>query len=89
MISDVSKAYAKKLVDSHDKFLQNNLEIGSYNKLYSFKHIVNGFAVHTTASQVTLIHSTIQNPLQKTKFHTSFYMNFRQRSSKKLKKQSW
>ncbi|XP_031262025.1 subtilisin-like protease SBT2.4 [Pistacia vera] len=49
--SDLSKAYAKKLVDSHDQFLQSTFETGSYNKLYSFKHIVNGFAVHTTASQ--------------------------------------
>ncbi|KAF7120566.1 hypothetical protein RHSIM_Rhsim13G0150400 [Rhododendron simsii] len=55
--SEVSKAYAKKLVDSHDKILKSTLETGSYNKLYSFKHIVNGFAVHTSPSQVKKIRS--------------------------------
>ncbi|KAL0012265.1 hypothetical protein SO802_007373 [Lithocarpus litseifolius] len=49
--SEVSDAHAKHLVDSHDQLLQNTLESGSYNKLYSFKHIVNGFAVQTTPSQ--------------------------------------
>ncbi|CAK7351499.1 unnamed protein product [Dovyalis caffra] len=51
MVSEVSRAHAKHLVDSHDQLLQSNLETGSYNKLYSFKHIVNGFSVHTTPSQ--------------------------------------
>ncbi|CAA0817963.1 Subtilisin-like protease SBT2.4 [Striga hermonthica] len=45
-------AHAKRLVDSHNEFLQSTLDEGSYNKLYSFKHIVDGFAVHTTHSQV-------------------------------------
>jgi len=55
MDSEVSKAHAKHLVDSHDQLLQSNLETGSYNKLYSFKHIVNGFSVHTTPSQVSFL----------------------------------
>ncbi|XP_031132005.1 subtilisin-like protease SBT2.4 [Ipomoea triloba] len=46
------KAYAKKLTESHDELLEVSLDRGSYNKVYSFKHIVNGFAVHTTPSQV-------------------------------------
>ncbi|OMO76899.1 hypothetical protein CCACVL1_15358 [Corchorus capsularis] len=49
--SEASKVHAKKLVDSHDQVLQSTLETGSYNKLYSFKHVINGFAVHTTPSQ--------------------------------------
>ncbi|KAK9935962.1 hypothetical protein M0R45_012832 [Rubus argutus] len=49
--SEVSKAHAKRLVDSHDQLLRSNLETGNYSKLYSFKHIANGFAVHTTPSQ--------------------------------------
>ncbi|XP_059639719.1 subtilisin-like protease SBT2.4 [Cornus florida] len=53
--SEVCKAHAKHLVDSHYQLLQSTLETGSYNKLYSFKHIVNGFAVHTTPSQVKKI----------------------------------
>ncbi|KAI3456511.1 hypothetical protein Pfo_013174 [Paulownia fortunei] len=44
--------HAKRLVDSHDQFLNSTLDAGNYNKLYSFKNIVNGFAVHTTHSQV-------------------------------------
>ncbi|KAE8686376.1 Subtilisin-like protease SBT2.4 [Hibiscus syriacus] len=46
-----SMDHAKKLVDSHDQVLQRTLDRGSYNKLYSFKHVLNGFAVHTTPSQ--------------------------------------
>ncbi|XP_052180373.1 subtilisin-like protease SBT2.4 [Diospyros lotus] len=53
--SEVSKAYAKSLVDSHDQLLESTLDTGSYSKLYSFKHIVNGFAVHTTRSQAKKI----------------------------------
>lgn len=51
--------HAKHLIDSHDKILQSTLQTGSYNKLYSFKHIVNGFAVHTTSSQVLLLYTII------------------------------
>ncbi|PRQ28357.1 putative cucumisin [Rosa chinensis] len=50
--SEVSKAHVKQLEDSHDQLLQSNLETGSYSKLYSFKQVANGFAVHTTPSQV-------------------------------------
>ncbi|KZV45041.1 hypothetical protein F511_30202 [Dorcoceras hygrometricum] len=50
--SEASIAHAKYLVDSHDQFLQRTLDEGSYNKLYSFQNVVNGFAVHTTTSQV-------------------------------------
>ncbi|KAL3820755.1 hypothetical protein ACJIZ3_006660 [Penstemon smallii] len=46
------RAHANHLVESHDRFLESNLDADSYNKLYSFNHIVNGFAVHTTHSQV-------------------------------------
>ncbi|XP_022720655.1 subtilisin-like protease SBT2.4 [Durio zibethinus] len=49
--SEVSKVHAKKLEDSHNQVLQSTLETGSYNKLYSFKHVLNGFAVHTSPSQ--------------------------------------
>lgn len=51
-----SKAHAEQLVNSHDQLLQNTLDEGTYNKLYSFKHIVNGFSVHTTPSQVHILH---------------------------------
>lgn len=52
LFSEASKAYANELTKSHDEFLQSYLERGSYDKIYSFKHIINGVAVHTTPSQV-------------------------------------
>ncbi|KAK7292434.1 hypothetical protein RIF29_08214 [Crotalaria pallida] len=48
---EASMAHAKRLLESHDLFLQTTLDSGSYNKLHSFKHHINGFAVHTTPSQ--------------------------------------
>ncbi|XP_023742898.2 subtilisin-like protease SBT2.4 [Lactuca sativa] len=51
MYSEVLKAHAKHLEDSHDQLLQSTLDEGAYNKLYSYKHIVNGFSVHTTPTQ--------------------------------------
>ncbi|KAH6787745.1 PA-domain containing subtilase family protein [Perilla frutescens var. hirtella] len=50
--SEASRAHAKFLVESHDHFLESKLDAGSYDKLYSYKQIVNGFAVHTSRSQV-------------------------------------
>ncbi|XXG56177.1 hypothetical protein AAC387_Pa03g3661 [Persea americana] len=52
-----SKAYAKKLEEHHDQLLASNLEPGTYDKLYSFSHVVNGFAVHTTPSQAKKLES--------------------------------
>ncbi|KAI3916796.1 hypothetical protein MKW98_026267 [Papaver atlanticum] len=52
-----SKAHAKRLVESHDLLLQSTLKIGTYNKIYSYKHIVNGFAIHTTSSQAKILES--------------------------------
>nr|XP_043620399.1 subtilisin-like protease SBT2.4 [Erigeron canadensis] len=49
--SEILKAHAKRLEASHDQFLQSTLEEGTYKKLYSFNHIVNGFSVHTTPAQ--------------------------------------
>ncbi|KAI3680494.1 hypothetical protein L6452_35265 [Arctium lappa] len=49
--SEVLKAHAKHLEESHDQLLQTTLEEGAYNKLYTFNHIVNGFSVHTTPTQ--------------------------------------
>ncbi|XP_073059984.1 subtilisin-like protease SBT2.4 isoform X2 [Primulina eburnea] len=58
--SEASIAHAKHLVDSHDQFLQRALDEGSYNKLYSFKNVVNGFAVHTTTSQVEKFKNSVE-----------------------------
>lgn len=51
---EASRAHAKRLVDSHDRLLQSVLETGSYSKLYSFKHVINGFSVHITEAQVMI-----------------------------------
>ncbi|GJY91765.1 subtilisin-like protease SBT2.4 [Tanacetum coccineum] len=56
--SEILKAHAKHLEESHDQLLQSTLEQGSYNKLYSFNHIVNGFSVHTTPSQAKKLKNT-------------------------------
>ncbi|RZC04781.1 Subtilisin-like protease SBT2.4 isoform B [Glycine soja] len=48
---EASKAHTNHLLASHDLLLQSSLENGSYNKLHSYKHIINGFSVHTTPSQ--------------------------------------
>ncbi|KAI4372306.1 hypothetical protein MLD38_010552 [Melastoma candidum] len=42
---------AKSMVDYHDQLLESTLEATSYSKLYSFKHVINGFAVHATQSE--------------------------------------
>ncbi|CAH2048010.1 unnamed protein product [Thlaspi arvense] len=42
---------AKKIEEIHNKILGSTLGNGSYTKLYSFKHIINAFAVRTTPSQ--------------------------------------
>lgn len=52
LICNSSMARAEQLVSTHDELLDNTLDDGRYKKLYSFKHIVNGFSVHTTLSQV-------------------------------------
>ncbi|KAK7348405.1 hypothetical protein VNO80_22960 [Phaseolus coccineus] len=54
--SEASKTH-EHLVSSHDLFLQSTLDTGSYNKLHSYKHIINGFSVHTTPSQAERLRS--------------------------------
>ncbi|XP_028763038.1 subtilisin-like protease SBT2.4, partial [Neltuma alba] len=55
--SEDSMAHAKKLVESHEMLLQTTLEEGSYSKLHSFKHIINGFSVDATPSQAARLRS--------------------------------
>ncbi|GKV10779.1 hypothetical protein SLEP1_g22097 [Rubroshorea leprosula] len=45
-------AYKEKISSGHASFLESNLLKGSYNKLYSYTHLLNGFAVHVTSEQV-------------------------------------
>ncbi|XP_074580686.1 subtilisin-like protease SBT2.4 [Curcuma longa] len=48
---------AKLLAKSHDQLLESNLDVESYQKVYSFHHIINGFAVHTTPTQAKRLES--------------------------------
>ncbi|EOA33849.1 hypothetical protein CARUB_v10021339mg [Capsella rubella] len=51
-INSKAMAYeAKKIEAVHEDILGSTLENGSYTKLYSFKHVINAFAVRTTPSQ--------------------------------------
>ncbi|GMH05280.1 hypothetical protein Nepgr_007120 [Nepenthes gracilis] len=51
--SEVYNSHAKHLVESHRQLLQSTLESGSYNMIHSFTHLVNGFSLHTTPTQVS------------------------------------
>ncbi|KAK2359067.1 subtilisin protease SBT2.5 [Trifolium repens] len=55
---EASKAHEKHLLASHNMLLQSTLKNGSYNKLHSYKHIINGFSVHTTPSQAKRLRAT-------------------------------
>ncbi|KAL1214783.1 Subtilisin-like protease SBT2.4 [Cardamine amara subsp. amara] len=49
---------AKKIKENHEKILKSTLEHGSYTMLYSFKHIINAFAVRTTPSEIKKLKNT-------------------------------
>ncbi|XP_073033329.1 subtilisin-like protease SBT2.5 isoform X1 [Primulina eburnea] len=40
--------YKERMTRKHDAFLKSTLEEGSYVKLYSYTHLLNGFAIHVT-----------------------------------------
>ncbi|KAF5181763.1 Subtilisin-like protease SBT2.5 [Thalictrum thalictroides] len=44
--------YKESIVNGHDMFLDSVLETGSYTKLYSYTHLLNGFALHVTSEEV-------------------------------------
>ena len=73
MFREILKAHALQLEESHDRLLQSNLETGSYSKLYSFKHVADGFAVHTTPSQVLQAKSVSTINVNKNKESKSFH----------------
>ncbi|CAL5359710.1 unnamed protein product [Camellia sinensis] len=50
--------YKERLISGHDIFLDSVLKRGSYIKLYSYTHLLNGFAVHITSEKVL---DTIRN----------------------------
>ncbi|KAL0326643.1 UNVERIFIED_CONTAM: Subtilisin-like protease SBT2.5 [Sesamum angustifolium] len=44
--------YKRRMTQEHDVFLQSVLEEGSYVKLYSYTHLLNGFAIHAKGEEV-------------------------------------
>lgn len=52
--SELVTSYARHLEKKHDMILGMLFERGTYKKLYSYHHLINGFAVHTTPEQVTI-----------------------------------
>ncbi|KAK8516293.1 hypothetical protein V6N12_068903 [Hibiscus sabdariffa] len=44
--------YKEKISNRHTIFLESHLRKGSYTKLYSYTHLLNGFAVHVTSEEV-------------------------------------
>ncbi|KAJ4709251.1 Subtilisin-like protease [Melia azedarach] len=49
--SELVTSYARHLEQKHDMLLGLLFERGSYKKLYSYKHLINGFSVHITPEQ--------------------------------------
>ncbi|XP_058104107.1 subtilisin-like protease SBT2.5 [Magnolia sinica] len=46
------KLYKESMISGHDMFLDSLLPMDSYTKLYSYTHLLNGFALHITSEEV-------------------------------------
>lgn len=53
--SELITSYAHHLETKHDMVLGMLFERGSYKKIYSYSHLINGFAVHITPVQAELL----------------------------------
>ncbi|KAJ0031230.1 hypothetical protein Pint_14025 [Pistacia integerrima] len=53
--SEFVTSYASHLEKKHDMLLGLLFEHGTYKKLYSYKHLINGFAVHTSPEQAEIL----------------------------------
>lgn len=54
ILSDLVTSYSSHLEQKHDTILDTLFDDGNYKKLYSYKHLINGFAVHVSEEQVTI-----------------------------------
>ncbi|CAI0394002.1 unnamed protein product [Linum tenue] len=50
--SEVVASYAKHLEEKHDMLLDMLFDSETYQKLYSYRHLINGFSVHMPPEQV-------------------------------------
>ncbi|KAI3453452.1 hypothetical protein Pfo_010115 [Paulownia fortunei] len=51
-LSEDTAMYKEKMTQEHDVFLKSLLEEGSYIKLYSYTHLLNGFAIYVKGEEV-------------------------------------
>ncbi|KGN61172.1 subtilisin-like protease SBT2.5 [Cucumis sativus] len=56
--SEIVTSYARHLENKHDMLLGMLFERGSFKKLYSYKHLINGFAVDITHEQAETLRRT-------------------------------
>ncbi|WOL19769.1 hypothetical protein Cni_G28571 [Canna indica] len=50
-------SYALHLENKHDALLESLFEVGTYKKLYSYHHLINGFAIHMSPEQAEALRS--------------------------------
>ncbi|ONK69503.1 uncharacterized protein A4U43_C05F23620 [Asparagus officinalis] len=53
--SELFTSYSDHLVRQHDALLDSLFDAGTYTKLYSYHHLLNGFSVHMTAEQAEVL----------------------------------
>ncbi|KAJ9162795.1 hypothetical protein P3X46_022539 [Hevea brasiliensis] len=53
--SELVTSYAQHLEEEHDMLLGSLFDHGTYKKLYSYKHLINGFAVHISPEQAVTL----------------------------------
>ncbi|KAG2692029.1 hypothetical protein I3843_08G033100 [Carya illinoinensis] len=53
--SEMVTSYARHLEKKHDMLLGMLFEHGTYKKLYSYRHLINGFAVHISPEQAEIL----------------------------------
>ncbi|KAG6705872.1 hypothetical protein I3842_07G199000 [Carya illinoinensis] len=53
--SEIVTSYARHLDLKHDMLLGMLFEQGTYKKLYSYRHLINGFAVHISPEQAEIL----------------------------------
>ncbi|GJX24263.1 subtilisin-like protease SBT2.5 isoform X1 [Tanacetum coccineum] len=53
--SDLVTSYSSHLEQRHDTLLEALFDDGNYKKLYSYKHLINGFAVHVSPEQAEML----------------------------------
>lgn len=56
--SEVVTSYARHLENKHDMLLGLVFEHGTYQKIYSYRHLINGFAVHISPEQAETLRRT-------------------------------